>query len=62
MLELAPGRNGLLFLETDEVQRVTDELAAAQPLIAALAADPSVNGLFGAFNLALRRRPAPAAA
>lgn len=46
-------RNGLLFLETDEVQRLTDDLAAAQPLIAALAADPSINGLFGALNLAL---------
>lgn len=47
------GRHGLLFLETDEVQHLTDELAAAQPLIAALAADPSLNGLFGALNLAL---------
>lgn len=46
-------RNGLLFLDTDEVQRLTDDLAAAQPLIAALAADPSVNGLFGALNLAV---------
>jgi hopanoid biosynthesis associated RND transporter like protein HpnN len=46
-------RNGLLFLPTAEVEQLTDALAKAQPLIAALASDPSVNGLFGAFNLAL---------
>ena len=46
-------RNGLLFLDQPEVERLTDQLAKAQPLIGALAADPSVNGLFGAFNLAL---------
>ena len=46
-------RNGLLFLPTAEVEQLTDALAKAQPLIAALAGDPSVNGLFGAFNLAL---------
>ena len=46
-------RNGLLFLPTTEVEQLTDALAKAQPLMAALASDPSVNGLFGAFNLAL---------
>ena len=46
-------RNGLLFLPTAEVEQLTDALAKAQPLMAALASDPSVNGLFGAFNLAL---------
>ncbi|MGH6927936.1 MAG: MMPL family transporter, partial [Dongiaceae bacterium] len=46
-------RNGLLFLPTEEVEQLTDSLARSQPLIAAIAADPSVNGLFGAFNLAL---------
>src|SRR5262249_32808125 len=46
-------RNGLLFLPTAEVEQMTDALAKAQPLIAALAGDPSVNGLFGAFTLAL---------
>ena len=46
-------RNGLLFLDQAEVERLTDQLAQAQPLIGALAADPSVNGLFGALNLAL---------
>jgi uncharacterized protein len=46
-------RNGLLFLPADEVEHLTNALAKAQPLIAALASDPSVNGLFGAFNLAL---------
>ncbi|MGE0119909.1 MAG: MMPL family transporter [Dongiaceae bacterium] len=46
-------RNGLLFLPADQVGHLTDSLAKAQPLLAALAADPSVNGLFGALNLAL---------
>jgi len=46
-------RNGLLFLPTAEVGRLTDALAKAQPLMAALASDPSVHGLFGAFNMAL---------
>jgi hopanoid biosynthesis associated RND transporter like protein HpnN len=46
-------RNGLLFLPTAEVGQLTDALAKAQPLMAALASDPSVHGLFGAFNLAL---------
>src|SRR5262249_47209153 len=47
-------RNGLLLLlTTAEIEQLTDALAKAQPLIAALAADPSVNGLFSAFNLAL---------
>jgi len=46
-------RNGLLFLPTDQVEQLTDSLAKSQPLIAAVAADPSVNGLFSAFNLAL---------
>jgi hopanoid biosynthesis associated RND transporter like protein HpnN len=46
-------RNGLLFLPAAEVEQLTNALAKAQPLIAALAGDPSVNGLFGALNLAL---------
>ena len=46
-------RNGLLLLPTAEVGQLTDALAKAQPLMAALASDPSVHGLFGAFNLAL---------
>jgi len=46
-------RNGLLFLPSAEVEQLTNALAKAQPLMAALAGDPSVNGLFGAFNLAL---------
>ena len=46
-------RNGLLFLPTEQIEQMMDSLARSQPLIAAVAADPSVNGLFGAFNLAL---------
>ncbi|MGH6933320.1 MAG: MMPL family transporter [Dongiaceae bacterium] len=47
-------RNGLLFLSVDEVAEITDQLAQSQPLIGTLAADPSVNGLFTALNLALQ--------
>ena len=46
-------RDALLFLDTGELRNVADQLIAAQGLIAMLAADPSVNGLFAALNLAL---------
>src|SRR5437667_1420973 len=46
-------RNGLLFLPINEVQDVADQLIAAQPLLGALAADPSLRGLFSAISLAL---------
>jgi hopanoid biosynthesis associated RND transporter like protein HpnN len=46
-------RNGLLFLPVNEVQDVADQLIAAQPLLGALAADPSLRGLFSAISLAL---------
>jgi hopanoid biosynthesis associated RND transporter like protein HpnN len=38
-------RNGLLYLPVDELAALTDRLAAAQPLLGALAADPSLRGL-----------------
>jgi uncharacterized protein len=46
-------RDGLLFLSTKEVQDVADQLITAQPLLGALAADPSLRGLFSAISLAL---------
>ena len=38
-------RNGLLFLSTAEVQKTTEQLIAAQPLLGSLAADPSLRGV-----------------
>jgi len=38
-------RNGLLFLPTDQVARVTDGLTQAKPLIQVLVTDPSLRGL-----------------
>ncbi|WP_340115742.1 MMPL family transporter [Pelagibius sp. 7325] len=38
-------RNGLLYLSPDELQALGDRLAGAQPLLAALQADPSLRGL-----------------
>ena len=46
-------RNGLLFLDTPDVQKVADQLISAQGLLGTLIADPSLNGLFGALDLAL---------
>src|SRR5260221_1898715 len=46
-------RNGLLFLSVKEDQDIADQLIAAQPLLGALAADPSLRGLFSAISLAL---------
>jgi hopanoid biosynthesis associated RND transporter like protein HpnN len=37
--------NGMLFLDVEELVDLTDELAAAQPLIATLAQSPSLRGL-----------------
>ncbi|MBV9017332.1 MAG: MMPL family transporter [Alphaproteobacteria bacterium] len=41
-------RNGLLFLSTAELEKVSAQLIAAQPLIGSLAHDPSLRGLFDA--------------
>lgn len=38
-------RHGLLYLSVDELETVTAQLADAQPVLAALAADPSLRGL-----------------
>ena len=39
-------RNGLLYLSVEKLSALADELAAAEPLIAALAADPTLRGVF----------------
>lgn len=46
-------RNGLLFLPVDELQKVVDQVIAAQPLIGTIAADPSLRGVFDALGLAV---------
>jgi hopanoid biosynthesis associated RND transporter like protein HpnN len=44
-------REGLLFQTTDEVSHTMQSLIRAQPLLGALAADPSVRGLMTALSL-----------
>ncbi|MDI3260676.1 MAG: MMPL family transporter [Sinobacteraceae bacterium] len=39
-------RNGLLYLDTDALQKLADDLNQAQPFLGALAQDPSLHGLF----------------
>ena len=46
-------KNGLLFLEPDELARTTEQLIAAQAVLGSLAADPSVRGLMDTLQLAL---------
>ncbi|MEN8185233.1 MAG: MMPL family transporter, partial [Myxococcota bacterium] len=44
---------GLLYLDLDELDRLGDELARAQPFLGELSADPSLRGLFGLIERAL---------
>jgi hypothetical protein len=44
-------RNGLLFLPREDVQKFADKMIAAQPMLGALAADPSSRGVFDALDL-----------
>ena len=46
-------RNGLLYLEVDALGALTNQLAAAQPLLAALADDPTLRGLEAFASLVL---------
>ncbi len=46
-------RNGLLFLDPDDVAKTTEQLVAAQAVIGTLAVDPSVRGLMDTLQLAL---------
>ena len=45
-------REGLLFLDTKELQDLTDRLAQAQPLLGTLVDDPSLRGLFDVLGAA----------
>ncbi len=47
----------LLYLSPDELDAVIDQLAAAQPALARLAADPSLRGLFGLLIEGLEASP-----
>jgi hopanoid biosynthesis associated RND transporter like protein HpnN len=44
-------QNGLLFLSVDELQSISQQLVAAQPLLGSLSADPSLRGLFDTLKL-----------
>jgi hypothetical protein len=44
-------QNGLLFLSVDEIDKLSQQLIAAQPLIGSLSADPSLRGLFDTLKL-----------
>ncbi len=44
-------RNGLLFLDPEELKRRVDQLLAAQPFLGSLAADPSLRGLMNVMSL-----------
>jgi uncharacterized protein len=46
-------RNGLLFLPTEEVVRTADGLSKAEPLLATLAADPTLRGIASALESGL---------
>ena len=46
-------RNGLLYLPTDKVARVTDGLTRANALLETLAADPSLRGTLDALSLGI---------
>ncbi len=48
-------RHGLLFLELDELEKLSDELAGAQPFLAEVTRDPSLRGVFGQLTLAVER-------
>jgi hopanoid biosynthesis associated RND transporter like protein HpnN len=55
-------RNGLLYLEIDELQSLADRLAAAQPMLATLKADMSLRGLAEVLDLAVEEAEGEAAA
>jgi predicted RND superfamily exporter protein len=46
-------RNGLLFLPTDETQKIAKQLTQAEPLISQLATDPSLRGLVEVLQMGL---------
>ena len=46
-------KNGLLFLPVEDVRKTTQQIIAAQPFLAPLAADPSVRGIMDSLSTAL---------
>ena len=44
-------KNGLMFLSADELDKMAQQLVAAQALLGSLAADPSLRGLFDTIKL-----------
>ncbi|MGI9449130.1 MAG: hypothetical protein ACR2QH_00490, partial [Geminicoccaceae bacterium] len=54
-------QNGLLYLDLKTLSTLSDRLAEAQPLLAALAADPNLRGLADFIRLALENVEDPAA-
>ncbi|MGY8665178.1 MMPL family transporter [Bradyrhizobium sp. UFLA05-109] len=46
-------KNGLLFLSTEEVGKITGQFESAAPLIEIMAGDPSIRGLTGALETGL---------
>src|SRR6185369_16417103 len=46
-------KNGLLFLPTEEVGKITGQFESAAPLIEIMAGDPSIRGLTGALETGL---------
>ncbi|MDD1622139.1 MAG: MMPL family transporter [Methylococcaceae bacterium] len=46
-------RNGLLYLDTDELQSLSNNLSQAQPFIGRIARQPNLSGLFSVFEDAL---------
>ena len=48
-------KNGLLYLNPQDLEELANRLADAQPLLASLSADPSLRGLFNVLTLALNQ-------
>ena len=46
--------NGLLYLDTDELQTLSSDLSVAQPFIGRIAQQPNLTGFFSIFEDALK--------
>ncbi len=49
-------QEGLLFLSQEELEGLADNLAQAEPLLAAIVREPDLNGFFSMLNLALEAK------
>jgi hypothetical protein len=54
-------RNGLLYLDDDDLAQMLDRLVAAQPFLGRLWSDPTLAGLFATIELVLSRGAEPGA-